>query len=439
MRILMLSWEFPPKNVGGLSNHVYNISKSLSKCGHEVHVITCEESTAPVEESLEGIFIHRVAPYKIETEDFTKWVMHLNFAIVEEAIRIIGKTGKFDIIHAHDWLSAYAAKVLKWSFNIPMVSTIHATEYGRNNGIKTDMQRYISSVEWMLTYESWKVIVCSNYMRQQVSDLFKIPWEKIWVIPNGVNAECFETKFDAQSFRREYAEDEEKIVLYVGRHVFEKGIHLLIEAAPEILKEYGNAKFVIAGQGPMTEELKERVRNLGIGNKVLFAGYIDEESKNNLYKVSNVAVFPSLYEPFGIVALEAMAGGCPTVVSDTGGLSEIINHGVNGMKFISGLAQSLKDNILEVLNNEVLAETLKKNAMNTVKEKYAWEQIATLTNEMYDYVGKEAKGTEWEVKTKVKKKRVKAGQTEQVSSEAVVDKEEVKKPKRKYTRRKKTE
>lgn len=401
MRILMLSWEYPPKSVGGLSNHVYNLSHALKSIGHEVHVITCEEGIAPIEENDNGVYIHRVTPYRIDTEDFTKWIMQLNFSMIEEAARIIRKTGKIDIIHAHDWLSAFSAKTLKWSFNIPMVCTIHATEEGRNNGIRTDMQRYISSTEWFLSYEAWKIISCSHYMKSQILNIFNVEDEKVWVIPNGVDCKAFDIDCDFLSFRRQYALDYEKIVLFVGRHVFEKGVHLLIDAVPGIVSKYSNAKIVIAGIGPMTEELKDKVKRMGLSNKVLFAGYMDDESKNKLYKVADAAVFPSLYEPFGIVALEAMAAGCPVVVSDTGGLAELIDHKYNGMKMINGLTESLRDNVLELLFDEELARYVKKNAERTVSEKYTWGKVAKLTTEMYQKVKEEALDTEWDVDKKI--------------------------------------
>lgn len=397
----MLSWEYPPKNIGGLSNHVHNLSKALTILGHEIHVITCEEGISPVEENDDGIIIHRVTPYKIETEDFTKWIMQLNFSMIEECIRIVRKIGKIDIIHAHDWLSAYSAKTLKWAFNIPMVSTIHATEEGRNNGIRTEMQRYISSTEWLLAYESWKIIACSNYMKSEIINTFKVAKDKLWVIPNGVYSKNFNFDFNALDFRRNYALDDEKIIFFIGRHVFEKGIQLLIDAAPQIIAGYNNAKFVIAGDGPMTEELKYKVKNMGLENKVLFSGYMNNEIKSKLYRVANVAVFPSLYEPFGIVALEAMASGCPVVVSDTGGLSELVEHKVNGMKMINGLTESLRDNVLELLRDDELCKRIKKNAKESVNEKYTWEEVASLTIKMYDEVKNEALDTEWDVDKRI--------------------------------------
>lgn len=405
MKILMLSWEYPPKIVGGISNHVYFLSKSLKDLGHEVHVITCLEGEAPPYEEDNGVFVHRVTPYSIDTEDFTKWVMHLNFAMAEEAVRLINKTGKFHIIHAHDWLPSYCAKLLKWVYHIPVVCTMHATEYGRNGGVRTDMQRYISSAEWMLTYESWKIVTCSEFMKDEVKNIFNVPEDKFSVISNGVNLENFNIDFDSTDFRRKYALDEEKIVFYIGRHVYEKGIQLLIEAAPDIISSNSNVKFIIAGRGPMTDELKERVKYLGVENKVIFTGYMDEEQKIKMYKVSDLSVFPSIYEPFGIVALEAMAAGCPIVVSDVGGFNEIVEHKVNGIKILNGSKDSLKENILELLKDESLRKTMAENGYSLVTEKYTWNKIALNTISLYEKVKAEAKGSEWEVEEEKSRKK----------------------------------
>ncbi|GAA0178550.1 glycosyltransferase family 4 protein [Clostridium sediminicola] len=395
MKVLMLSWEYPPKNVGGLSNHVYYLSKSLVNKGVEVHIVTCVEGAAPYEELKHGVFVHRVEPYDIETEDFTKWVMQLNFAMIERSITLINEIGGVEVIHAHDWLVTYAAKVLKWAFKIPLVSTIHATEYGRNNGIRTETQKYIASTEYMLTFESCKIIACSNYMRHQINQLFTKELEKIWVIPNGIDCKGFELEFDKENFKNKYAQDYEKIVFYIGRHVFEKGIDVLINAAPYIAKEYNDVKFVIGGIGPMTEELKDKVKNMGMESKFIFTGYMDEESKIKLYKIADIAVFPSLYEPFGIVALEAMASGCPVIVSDVGGFAEIIYHEKNGLTFLNGNSKSLSDNILRIFNDFELSKFLIENAKATIEDKFAWEKIADTTLEMYNKAQFEIKCTDW--------------------------------------------
>lgn len=396
MKILMLSWEYPPNNIGGLSKHVYNLSQELSKLKHEVHVITCEEGTAPIYQEDNGVFVHRVTPYNIDTTDFAKWVMHLNFAMIEEAIRLMREVGRFDIIHAHDWLTTYAAKALKWSFNSPLVCTMHATEQARSNGIKTEMQQYISKTEWLLTYESWKTIVCNESMRNEIVELFKTPRENIWIIPNGINTEEFNLPFDEEEFRSKYASPEEKIILFWGNHSYQKGIHLLVEAVPEIISAHSKVKFLIVGNGPMTEELQDRITCMNLEDKVMFTGYLKEDEKIKLYRVSDIAVVPSLNEHLGTTAIEAMAANCAVLASDTGELSGIVDHKQNGLKFICGVRESLRDNLIELLNDDKLIEKFKKSGKREVDKRYSWHSCAKITEELYKTVISEVEGSLWE-------------------------------------------
>src|SRR5690606_5748649 len=143
--------------------------------------------------------------YDVTPNNFVDWVLHLNFTIVEYAIRLINETGKFDIIHAHDWLVAFAARVLKHAYSTPLVATIHATEHGRNWGIHNDTQRYINNVEWWLAFESWRLIVNSDYMKNEVKGIFNIPEDKIDVIPNGVDLDKFKGYERDIEFRRKFA------------------------------------------------------------------------------------------------------------------------------------------------------------------------------------------------------------------------------------------
>ena len=211
MKILMLTWEYPPRVVGGISRVVYDLSRTLLKDGHDVTVVTYKEGDAPEFEDDKGVKVYRVNNYMINPNNFIDWIMQLNFNLVAKANEIIAKEGKFDVIHAHDWLVAYAAKTLKNSYNIPIVSTIHATEAGRNSGIHDETQRYINDTEWMLTYESSEVIVNSNYMKNELQRLFGLPYEKINVIPNGVNMNLFNGIERDYNFRRKFAMDNENI------------------------------------------------------------------------------------------------------------------------------------------------------------------------------------------------------------------------------------
>ena len=384
MKILMLSWEYPPRIVGGISRVVHDLSHKLVKDGHEVTVVTYRDGDVPYYEDDDGVRVNRVDNFMIASNNFIDWILQLNFNMVARTGEIIAKEGKFDVIHAHDWLVAYAAKTLKTSYNIPMVSTIHATEAGRNSGIRTDEQRYINDTEWMLTYESSEVIVNSNYMKSELQRLFGLPFEKINVIPNGVNLNNFNNVYRDYDFRRRFAMDNEKIILFMGRLVYEKGIQNLISAMPKILSRYHDVKLVIAGKGGMIDELRNQVNYLGINEKVYFAGYLNSADVKKMYKCSDISVFPSTYEPFGIVALEAMLSGTPVVVSDIGGLNEIVEHGVNGMKSYAGNPNSLADSILTLLFDHKLCDEVVKNAKVKVKAEYNWNKITSDTHFVYE-------------------------------------------------------
>ena len=383
MKILMLTWEYPPRVVGGIARVVYDLSRTLLKDGHDVTVVTYKDGDAPYFEDDKGVKVYRVDNYMINPNNFIDWIMQLNFNLVAKASEIIQKEGKFDVIHAHDWLVAYAAKTLKQSFDIPLISTIHATEAGRNSGIRDEQQRYINDTEWMLTYESTEVIVNSNYMKGELQRLFGLPFEKINVVPNGVSAVNYSGIERDYDFRRRYAMDNEKIILFMGRLVYEKGIQHLIAAMPKILNGYHDAKLVVAGKGGMIDELKAQANSLGLGEKVYFAGYINGKDVAKLYKAADVSVFPSTYEPFGIVALEAMLAGTPVVVSDIGGLNEIVQHRENGMKCYAGNPNSIADSILELLYNPQLCANVVKKAKSKVKNEYNWNKIAQDTHFIY--------------------------------------------------------
>ncbi len=395
MKILVLAWEFPPRLVGGLARHVAELYPEIVELGHQVHLVTVECATAPTYEVVEGIKVHRVP---VATgNDFFHWIANLNQSMGKHGGKLILEEGNFNLIHAHDWLVGDAAIALKHNFKIPLVSTIHATESGRNNGIHTQEQRYINGKEKLLVDESWGVIVCSQYMRREVAHTFQAPWDKIDVIYNGIRPEKKEQpkNFDSINFRRSFASDEEKIVYYVGRMTYEKGVGILLNAAPKVLSEMGgNVKFVIIGGGH-NYHLQEQAWYLGIGEKCYFTGFMPDEDLDKFQTIADCAVFPSLYEPFGIVALESFAAKVPVVVSDTGGLPEVVKHTKTGIVTYVNNSDSLAWGILEVLKNPDYSRWLIDNAYESLAIDFSWKKLAQQTETIYTRVVKERSQVTW--------------------------------------------
>lgn len=414
----MLSWEYPPKIVGGIARHVEEISWALAKLPDmEVHVVTCDFPGAPMEEIYNGVHIHRVTPYEAAGghKDFIHWVHQLNAAMHDRAYALCrewlspkrsgaaqlnpktlkGKQGI--LLHAHDWLAYFSAVQLKHTFKIPLIATIHATEYGRNSGIHSEISKYINGIERDLVTEAWRVIVCSKFMKGEVTFALGSPADKLDIIYNGVHAEKFDFEFpaaDAALFRSKFAAPEEKIIVFVGRGVREKGAQILIGALPRIRAGYHDAKLVICGGG-YRQHLMDLAESVGVSRHVYFTGFLRDNDLLRLYRVADAACFPSLYEPFGIVALEAMAAGTPVVVSDAGGLPEVVEADVTGTVTWLNNSESLAWGVLRVLHNPPLANEMAIEARKRVESVFNWDLIAKETVEVYDRVWAEFKSSPW--------------------------------------------
>ena len=400
MRVIMLSWEYPPRIVGGISPHVHDLSQRLQAKGIEVHVVTKCTSAAPDEETQpSGVQVHRVKLDE-EPKDFIHEIQLLNIATDRRVRKLLEDWrpgGQPTIFHAHDWLSLDAARELKYEYKLPMIATIHATETGRHGGIYNDTSKYIHEQEYWLTYEAWRVIVCTEFMREEVSKSFSVGWDKIDVIYNGVEASKFEFQWTAAeraAQRAKLALPEEKIVMFVGRFVREKGIQVLLNAAHVILAQEPDTKFMIVGGGHR-ERLERYAEWAGLKDKVLFTGFMANRSLHQLYRVADVAVFPSLYEPFGIVALEAMAAGAPVVASDAGGLREVVHHDETGTLSFAGDPQSLAWAVLKVLRDPVRAHRMGEEAKVRLHDEFSWDTIADQTLAVYDRVWSEFLDSYW--------------------------------------------
>ncbi|MBX7159541.1 MAG: glycosyltransferase family 4 protein [Acidimicrobiia bacterium] len=377
MRVLMLSWEFPPRIIGGLGRHVDRLTEALTAEGHDVFVLTRDAPETPFEEVRNRIHVHRVPEYppQVPFEDLVSWVLQFNLGLVEVGVPLLHQK-QVDVIHAHDWLVAYAACTLHNIFKVPLVSTIHATEYGRHQGwLPGDMNRLIHQVEWWLTYMSRRVVTCSTYMRDQVERIFELPHHKMDVVPNGVALRMGDGAGEAAPA--------DPVVLFAGRLEYEKGVQTLIAAAPAIVARHPRARFEIAGDGTYGAELRRLVAESPLAGRFTFHGFVDDVEMPSLYRRASVVVAPSIYEPFGIVALEAMAAKVPVIVGDTGGLRELVADGENGLCVRPEDAGHLADLVDSVLSDPGLADRLVAGGSRDSVSR-SWRAIARRTAGIYE-------------------------------------------------------
>lgn len=383
-KVVLLAWEFPPRIVGGLARHVYELSKSLVQAGQEVYVITAKEEGNLDYELVEGIHVYRIQGYQPHSEDFLHWIGDLNQSMVEQVIKLSRKIN-FDVIHAHDWLVESAAVTLKNALNLPLVATIHATEYGRNGGIHTPLQKSIAEKERHLIQKADTVIVCSEYMKKEVSSIEREALAKIEVIPNGVDRTYFTNKpTELDSYYWKDLVQNQLVVFSMGRLVPEKGFQTIIDAAPQIIENVPNVTFIIAGTGPLEKRYHDEIIEKKLQDHVYMIGFVGDDERNALLRSCDVAVFPSLYEPFGIAALEAMIAEKPVIVSKTGGLISFVKNGVTGISFTPGSSEELTKAILVLLKNKKLASKLAENGQKTAYLEYNWDRIGLRTVTQYE-------------------------------------------------------
>lgn len=400
MRVLMLSWEYPPHTVGGLGKHVTELLPALQELGVQVHLVTPHwEGGAEREVIGDNLVVVRAnTPSRVEGVSFFADTRRANELLRRAAEAETARVGAFDIIHAHDWLVGFAATELKQKYKIPLVVTIHATEWGRSRGsLHDETQRAIHNAEWQLTFEAWRVITASGYMANEVMNIFQTPDDKIDVIPNGVDTRHSDALdgVDLSALRARFALPSERIVFSVGRLVHEKGFHVLVDAAPYVLSAVPDAKFVLAGTGPSGEGLAQRAAENGLGSKFLLAGFVPDEVRDGLLRLSAVDAFPSLYEPFGIVALEAMAAKAPVVATSVGGLGEVVRHNETGLTVYPDDARSLAWGIQQTLQYPFWARKRVQNAYEMVVKEYNWRSIAQRTIATYERVVRERAATKW--------------------------------------------
>lgn len=388
LRVLILTWEYPPIVEGGLARHVRKLSEAMVREGVDVHVLTRGDEDVPMEAELGGVTVHRVREPNRPRDlgEFVTWVEHMNTDMVAAGVEL-GDRLSFDLVHGHDWLVGTACDHLAKRFGCPMVATIHATEYGRHQGwVDKHPQSWIHGVERWMVHRADRVITCSHYMQGHVADIFDIEEARVTVIPNGIDPLDLQPVDDLATLRANFAAPGERLVLLVGRLVYEKGFQLALEALAPIIENSdapAPVRFLVAGSGTHEAELREQARQLGLDQHGTFLGWIGDDVLHSLYRIADLCVIPSLYEPFGLVALEAMASGCPCIVADTGGLREVVPPGERvGLRFNGGDAEHLGVMIDRLLTDAPLRDRLVTEASEHVL-RFDWQDIGRQTAALY--------------------------------------------------------
>jgi glycogen(starch) synthase len=386
LRVLILSWEYPPIVEGGLARHVRKLSEHLVAFEDvEVHVLTRGDEDLPAEREREGVLVHRVREPRRprDLHEFVAWVERMNADMLAAGVEL-GDRFAFDLVHGHDWLIASAGDHLARRFRCPLVMTIHATEYGRHQGwVDKHPQSYIHGVERWITNRADRVVTCSHYMREHVADVYGLEEQRVSVVPNGIDPADLEPVADLDRLRAQFAAPDQRLVILVGRLVYEKGFQLALDALPGLIERLGNVRFLVAGSGTHEAQLREQAAQLGLMEYGTFLGWIGDDALHSLYRIADLCVVPSLYEPFGLVALEAMASGCPCIVADTGGLREIVPSDERvGLRFNGGDAEHLEAMVERLLTDDVLRNRLVAEASEHVL-RFDWIDVAGQTAGIY--------------------------------------------------------
>lgn len=377
MRIAIFSWEtIHSIHVGGVAYHVSELASALERKGHEVHVFTrmgrCDH---PHYERIYGVHYHR-CPFS-DNPDFVEEINNMCRSFVDTFFATEHHIGPFDIIHAHDWLTANALIWIKRARDLKAILTIHSSEYGRcgNNFFGGNSER-IRHIEWEGCYVADHVVAVSKSLKNELVWMYNLPEAKVNVTYNGITYYKYDGWIDPAAVKRMYDIGPlDPTVLFVGRIVYQKGPDLLVDAIPHILKFYPNAKFVFVGDGEMRRGVEEKARYMGVSHATRFLGFCNGWRLTDLYKAADCVCIPSRNEPFGIVVLEAWSAGKPVVASSNGGPSEIIWHDVNGLK-VYAHPDSIAWGIGTLFSDFEHARWMGRNGRIAVETVFSWDIIA---------------------------------------------------------------
>jgi len=410
MKIAVLVYEYPPKIVGGLGTYAAEITRKFVLLDHDVSVFTMndDEGSLPTRELWRGIEIHRPAHIDVSdslpdviAEDIKKWgrgiqlfskILMYNYLSASKLINELVRRDefKYDLVVAHDWLSAISGIAIKRELGLPFVFHVHSTEKGRTLGNGSDV---VSNIEHRCAQMADMVITVSEAMKKEMTEL-GFPKEKIQVCYNGVDPEKYSSMQVSdekiRNVRQEYGlGDNHLMALFIGRLVWIKGVDKLLRAMPQVLQKVPNIRLVVLGLGEMRDYLEKQVQTLRLQDIVKFRfEFVPEEERIAHYAACDVAAFPSLYEPFGIVALEAMSMGKPVVVGAAGisGMREsVVPSGSDqcGFHVNPEDPSDIAWGLINAVQDPQRKEWLGQNGRKIVLQRFNWDAVAKRTAQLY--------------------------------------------------------
>lgn len=383
MRIAMLSSEsLHSISSGGLGVHVTELAAGLQRRGHELHVITRRRAEQNHYDYIDGVHYHRIDHGMSEND--VECMDYMCKAMAHRFHEITSMIGKFEIVHAHDWLTANAMKYAMDGFGIPGVLTMHSTEYGRDGNVFYEgFARWVRDAEAAGCHNANVVIAVSHFLADELRRIYHVPNEKIHIVHNGVSYRAFDGYINPAEVKGRYGiAPMAPTVFSPGRMTVQKGMDMLVEAAPMVLASYPDTRFIISGDGPEKDAVVRRAHEVGAAGAIVFLSQMPRGHYIDLMRACDIVAVPSRNEPFGIVVLEAWAAGKPVVATTAGGPREFVWHDVNGF-LVDANAGGMAHGIGSLLADHEHCRALGANGRRAVEEQFNWDNIAAYTEGVY--------------------------------------------------------
>jgi glycosyltransferase involved in cell wall biosynthesis len=385
IKIAHFSWEsLHSIHVGGISPVVTELAAAQERMGHEVHVFTRIGSGQCEYQKIDGVHYHR-CPFAFSGDTFQE--MHnMSKSMANTFFGCEDFSGKFDVIHGHDWHVVPALDKLKKERKKKIIWTCHSSQFGRDgNKFHNGTAESIRNLEWYGTYIANIVTTCTNTMKKEVQWLHRVPGEKMRVVHNGINPFVYNNHVDVGKVKSDLGLGVlDPTVVFIGRMTTQHGPDILVESIPGVLKENSNAKFIFIGDGDLKCGLERRVNELGVSHAVKFTGWIsDQRRKEELLKAGDVMCDPSRSQPFGVIVLETWACNRPVIAPHGTGCGELVWHDVTGLK-VHNNPDSIRWGINNIFSDFDKARWMGDNGRKATEDSFTWDNIAKKMLQVYE-------------------------------------------------------